>query len=290
MNKSSNLLFSFLIIILNACSSGNVEEHRSLGGNKEAEKGFKLVNGIAACGHCHGAKAKPNYTLTGGQVLYDKYGEVIAPNLTAHKTALKDWHINDYNNAIRYSVRPDGETFSNEFHKGYEWISEDDMVSIVTYLRTMPAEKTKIESRSLSSYDLNVTGFFDSWKVVENYVPSISKTNKRAYGRYLVNHLANCASCHSTPETLLSSPKYLEGGKIIRKNNKEKKAPNISNANSKGIGKWSESDIVKYLKTGVTLKDKQISSGLCPIEFYQNADEADLMAIAHYLKSVRPEN
>ena len=52
-----------------------------------------------------------------------------------------------------------------------------------------------------------------------------------------------------------------------------------------GIGNWTKQDIVKLLKTGVT-PEGRIVAPMMPWRAYSQASDADLEAIAVYLKSV----
>jgi hypothetical protein len=64
-------------------------------------------------------------------------------------------------------------------------------------------------------------------------------------------------------------------------------AANITSDNDTGIGKWTEADIVKSLKT-MTRPDGTIIQG--PMQFYQGGwaqlEDKDLNAIAAYIKSI----
>ncbi|NDC38520.1 MAG: alcohol dehydrogenase, partial [Proteobacteria bacterium] len=53
------------------------------------------------------------------------------------------------------------------------------------------------------------------------------------------------------------------------------------------LGAWSEDEIIKYLRTGQTPGGRAVDDRFCPVGFYRNADQADLVAIAKFLKTVQ---
>jgi mono/diheme cytochrome c family protein len=106
-------------------------------------------------------------------------------------------------------------------------------------------------------------------------------------GQYFVNVIGHCSECH-TPRDVLGVPKfnYFFSGGIIYEKNKVY-TPNITPDES-GIGKWSETEIANYLRTGFT-PDYDSSGGLMAevIENLQALDDAELLAIAKYLKTIK---
>ena len=104
-------------------------------------------------------------------------------------------------------------------------------------------------------------------------------------GEYLVNNLEHCGTCH-TPRTLtqgLDNARYLSGAPLGKWF-----APNITPDNETGIGRWSERDIVIYLRTGKL--DKRAYAGGPMAEAVAHSTryltDADLSAMANYLKVV----
>ena len=96
----------------------------------------------------------------------------------------------------------------------------------------------------------------------------------------------HCGACHS-PRTWFSIVKNyhdLSGRKETQKDLKDG-APNISPSKSEGIGKWSQSDIVFYLETGVKpdgdLATETMQSIIDDATSYLKTE--DLEAIAYYL-------
>ena len=107
-------------------------------------------------------------------------------------------------------------------------------------------------------------------------------------GRYLVT-LMDCSGCHTTG-SLMGRPdpaKYLGGAEIgwLIPNLGIVYPANLTTDPSTGIGNWTKQDIVKLLRTGVTPEGRVVAP-IMPWRAYRQASDADLAAIADYLKSV----
>lgn len=280
------VIFSFLFIAC-GCSDPARELLTQPVDPVVAEKGRALVQGLAACGFCHGQATDPSAPLVGGRPFFDKFGEARAANLTPSRSGIGTKTTNEILRAVRASVGSSDRRLSPELHRGFEWLSDEDAVAVVVYLRSLPAVDHAVESRSLGFIDRNTTGFFDRIHEVRGYVPKINARFQPEYGRYLLEHVARCQSCHNSEETLLSSERYLAGGKTIRTDAGEKTAPGLSSAEGGGLSAWSEQDVVTYLEHGVTPEGVIIDPNFCPTAYYRLAPAADLQALAKYIKSVQ---
>lgn len=252
------------------------------------EHGRILVKGLAACGFCHGEKISSEAILSGGREIYDKYGTVNAPNITPAKSGISKWSTLDLIKLFRRGVAPSGERITTELHKGMEWMSDNDLLSIASYIKNIPPIENEVDRRAVGFISRNTTGFLESEGGVTGFVPEIEKSYQVEYGEYLVKHVARCGTCHSQPATLFSSEKYLAGGRLIKNSQGEKLAPNITSSEQLGIGSWSEEDIVNYLQTGKGPGNRVSDPDYCPVGFYSNSPKQDLIALAKYLKSVTP--
>ncbi|MCB0331554.1 MAG: cytochrome c [Bdellovibrionales bacterium] len=247
-------------------------------------RGRALVQGLAACGQCHGSKSNPRAALSGGQKFSDIYGEVFAPNLTSSK--IKRWSAADFVSTFRKHSTPEDRELAVEHHRGYEWMADEDAFAIAAYIRSLPTVMNDVEIRDLSSVTKYTTGILENRVSVEGYVPAIPRREIAAYGKYLVDHVARCSSCHNKPETLFGEEDYLAGGREISRNGVTKIAPNITGSETFGIGEWSEDEIIRFLSTGKPPGSSFRQVDICPTEFYSLAAPEDLAAIAHYIRSV----
>lgn len=276
-------------VSFSGCSVEKVEKLAPPLKREYVDRGRSLVKGLASCGFCHGEVADPSSPLIGGRSMVDIYGEVMVPNITPARSGLGEWTTDDLVAFFRTSNRPDGEPAAQGVHRGYEWLAEEDLLSIIGYLKTLAPIENKTERRELSFVDRNTSGLLESKREIAGYVPAIHPKFRVEYGQYLVDNVARCGSCHNTRSGFLSEPGYLTGGVTVRTSDGESTAPDISNSDMYGIGKWSEASIVSYLQTGKTPTGESSDSRYCPTGFYRNADPVDLAAIAAFLKTVDPQ-
>jgi mono/diheme cytochrome c family protein len=249
------------------------------------KRGLELTQGLAACGSCHGMGGQPGAALVGDGTWFDVYGEVKASNLTP--TGLSRYSTPELVRLMRGNIRPDESELSPDVHRGYEWMSDDDLVSIVSYLRSLPAAGEVVPARELDALARNTTGFFETRREVRGYVPAISKAYPLAYGKYLVDSVARCGFCHTTPAGYFTDSDYLGGGRTIRIAKGEKVSPALINSQVFGIGDWNANDIVAFLRTGMTPEKQAVDPDFCPVGFFARAPQEDLEAIARYLKSLK---
>jgi mono/diheme cytochrome c family protein len=112
-----------------------------------------------------------------------------------------------------------------------------------------------------------------------------------ARGNYLVNSVASCGACH-TPRvgaTWLGGERtdaYLAGGSVF--NDQEEGfrvvAPNISQDRETGIGAWTDDELVRAIRDGVT-HDGHLMSPPMPFTAWQVMSDDDARAIVAYLRT-----
>lgn len=277
---------SVLLIAATLAGCGGAKPPVLIGSGVEStpERGRELVNGLAACGFCHGNKPEPFSVLSGGQILRDRYGDVTAPNLTQAKSGLRNWSDAEIVEALRSHVGK-GRKLSSDGHLGSEWMSDSDIASIVRYIRKLPPIERETPKRDLTFVDKISHGLLEARPVHHGYVAAIEPRFKEQYGKYLVEHVARCQNCHNAPDTLMGDGRYLAGGRQIWRGGKFKVAPGINNSKAQGIGDWNISDVVDYLVTGTTPDGRGVDDNFCPVGFYKEASRSDLEAIATYLLS-----
>jgi mono/diheme cytochrome c family protein len=110
-----------------------------------------------------------------------------------------------------------------------------------------------------------------------------------ARGKYLVA-IMSCNDCH-TPGTLYGAPdaaRFLAGSEMgwagpwgIAY------AANLTPDSLTGLGRWSASEISKAIRTGNRPDGRQLSAAMPWLNF-SNLTDDDALAIANYLKTLRP--
>jgi len=167
-------------------------------------RGDYVFNHLAGCAGCHsehdetlGWPVKKG-TEGAGACLGERFGFAepsCSANLTSDpKAGLGAWSDGEIIRAIREGVSRDGRLLSSAMpYATYRAMSDEDVQSLVAYLRTLPPNGAVRPAPPLHFPDSLMVKF--SVQPLTAPVPSPDPTNVRAYGAYLTN-LASCSSCH----------------------------------------------------------------------------------------------
>lgn len=236
----------------------------------------------ADCAGCHGE----NYA--GGVKFALPMGTVISTNITPSLThGIGHYNLQQFSDTIRKGKTPTHHLYPAMPYPSYSVMSDADINDLFAFMQTIDAVDVSPEEKTKMNFPFNIrllmTGYnlinMPKWEVPAN----LTATQKR--GKYLVDNLGHCGDCH-TPRTATMGydmSHYLAGAKI-----QGEEAPNITPDNDTGIGRWTQRDIVTFLKTG-ELKHQALAGGeMGKVVFHslQHLNDADLMAMADYLKSV----
>jgi mono/diheme cytochrome c family protein len=124
------------------------------------KRGEYLTNGILMCFACHSPRdttkpgSPPIESKKGsGVVLYDtKEERLVAPNITPDsETGAGKWTDDMFSRAIREGIGHDGRALSLPMYwSSFRQLSDEDLASVVVYLRTLAPVKNKLPRRRLS--------------------------------------------------------------------------------------------------------------------------------------------
>ena len=161
------------------------------------ERGEYLVRGPAACGNCHTPQG-PNgpdlsNELGGFMVEKNEAFEAWAVNITPG-ARVAEWTDEELARAIREGIRPDGSVIGPPMPIVlYRGLSDDDLMSIVMFLRSIPASDNQTP---FSTYNIPLPPAYGP--PIES-VSAIPAGVTVEYGEYLAGPVAHCVECHSTP-------------------------------------------------------------------------------------------
>jgi mono/diheme cytochrome c family protein len=245
---------------------------------------------LASAADCEGCHTKPGgKPFAGGVVLETPFGKLVGPNITPDRDAgIGAWTDDEFVAALHEGRGRGGiRLFPAMPYPVYTKMSRDDALAIRAYLQTVEAVPDKVQP-NLLPFPVNIRLNMAVWNALNftpgRLEPDPSKSAEWNRGRYLVDALSHCGTCH-TPKNLLGADKtsaYLQGGVL-----QGWFAPNITADNHRGIGRWSVEDIVSYLKNGAN--PDAIATGDMSEEVVHSSShltDDDLKAIAVYLKSV----
>lgn len=279
-------------------------------------RGRYLAQSVAVCMGCHsqrdwttyGHPTVPGTFGAGGDPVFERPlmpGSVRPPNLTPYH--LKDWSDGEIVRAIRVGVSKDGRPlFPFMPYENFRHMTQEDLYSVVAYLRTLPEVKNDVSPTRLDP-PLNVLVHLMPSEAPD-YPQSVDPKDTVAYGAYLAK-IAGCADCH-TPVDRQNKPlpgmafaggrefRYFRskpggyeahpGGGVLR-------VPNITPDEETGIGRWTKGQFIARFaewrgKNAVTKHrrlnlDKGDYVSMMPYGEYAGMTDADLGAIYDYLRT-----
>jgi mono/diheme cytochrome c family protein len=243
----------------------------------------------ADCTACHTAPGgKP---FAGGLPLKTPFGVLVSSNITPDY----EFGIGRMTDEAFYATMHDGigrggaRLYPAMPYPAYTIMTRRDVQDIRNYLNTVEPVKEAVNSDTLP-FPFNIRAVMAVWNTL-NFTPHAFEGDARKSaewnrGAYLVQGAGHCGSCH-TPKNLMGADKTdldLRGASL-----QGWWAPNITGDERTGIGSWSVDEIVTFLKTGAN--GRSVASGPMAEEIVNSSSrmtEADLRAIAVYLKDLRP--
>ena len=236
----------------------------------------------ADCMACH----REDYS--GGVAIETPIGDIYSTNITPSKRyGIGNYTETDLKKALRKGRSPNRHLYPAMPYPSYHGMSDADISALFAYFQTVPIVDKPPEKTTHLPFPLNIRSLMLAWNLIN--VPATENrddlTPIQQRGEYLVNNLEHCGTCH-TPRNLtqgLDNARYLSGAPLGKWF-----APNITPDNETGIGRWSERDIVTYLRTGKL--DKRAYAGGPMAEAVAHSTryltDTDLSAMANYLKVV----
>lgn len=250
------------------------------------ERGDYLVNSIMGCGNCHtpiGPQGFDTSKAFSGRVVDDSPAmHAVSANITPGGP-VKDWTDEQFMKAIREGIRPDGSLIGPPMpFEVYGGISDDDLASIVAYLRTVPAVES---DPGESTYNFPLP---PAWGPPITTVAAVPEGVTVEYGAYLAGPLGHCTVCH-TPQ--------LPNGQFDFANNlgaggMEFAGPGgtviSANITPNGLGKYTDEQLATLITHG-TRPDGSVLSPPMPTYFLANLKPDDVKALILYLRQLPPK-
>lgn len=251
------------------------------------ERGEYLVTGPAGCGNCHtpfGAEG-PDMTkaLSGRLVEENPAFTAYAPNITPGG-AVADWTDEEFVRAIREGLRPDGTLIGPPMPIVlYRGLSDDDVQSMVAFLRTVPAVDNAVP---VSVYNIPLP---------PAYGPPIETVAQPAegvtveYGAYLAGPVAHCMECHTPhgPQGAMFDTQMGAGGFEFHGPWGTSVAPNLTPHPEDGIADYTDDELKVMITKGMRPDGSQMTPPM-PYGHFAQMTSQDLDAVVLYLRSLEP--
>lgn len=286
-----------LALCLAACGGGNVPlpdlSSAAVGDTAGlVRRGEYLVRNVAVCGHCHAADPQrdPDGPLSGGMAFRNwRLGTIRAANLTPDSaTGLGAWSEAEIVRAIRNGQDRKGKILAPVMP--YEWfhgMSDRDALAVARYLKSVEPVRNEVKNRPNLVYRAARLFFLGPKEGRGGNAPPRAPTAE--YGRYLANHAGLCADCH-TPRTGIRATadrERLFAGSSSPPKGFPANPANLTPDSATGIGRWTEAEFLRTLRTGINPKGDTLHPFMPWREVRRMSDE-DLQAIYRYLRALKP--
>lgn len=249
------------------------------------------------CVACH--TSKDGKAFAGGLPMETPIGTIYSTNITPDKaTGIGSYSYDDFQKAVRHGIAKNGDTLYPAMpYPSYAVVSDEDMQALYAYFMHGVAPVAQQNKESDIPWPLSMRWPLSIWRTifapdVKAFQPKTGEDQELARGRYLVEGLGHCGACH-TPRSVTMQEKALndaKGSDYLAGSNASIDgwtASNLRGDNRDGLGRWSEDDLVQFLRTGRN-NDTAAFGGMTDVVEHslQYLNDNDIKAIARYLKSL----
>lgn len=251
---------------------------------------------LARLGDCVACHSTPNGApFAGGLEMATPMGSIFATNITPdNETGIGSYSLADFDRALRHGVARDGHRLYPAMpYPSYAKLNGEDVSALYAYFMHGVHPVRQENKPGEIPWPLNMRWPLALWNAVfvkpgayQAKAPGDALWDR---GAYIVQGLGHCGSCH-TPRGLTMSEKaldqtsslYLAGAALDGWY-----APSLRGDVNTGLGRWSEEDIFRFLRTGRGQHAVVFGS---MAEVFNNSTQymtdGDLRAVARYLKSL----
>jgi mono/diheme cytochrome c family protein len=204
---------------------------------------------IGDCNVCHVGDSGKAYA--GGRSIPTPFGTIFASNITPDtETGIGGWSEAAFQRAMREGIDREGRQLYPAFpYDHFTKTTSDDNHVLYAYLMSQPPVRNAIPANELE-FPLNFRPVVAGWKILFFRETSLQKDDSKSEewnrGRYLVEGLGHCGSCH-TPRNIFGAEEHdsaYAGGVAEGWD-----APPL-NSNPYAPYKWTADQLTEYLSTG----------------------------------------
>lgn len=255
-------------------------------------RGENLV--AMVCADCHRGKGGK----FAGRLLDDippEFGTVYSANITQDE----QYGIGRYTDGelaylLRTGIKRDGQ-FAPPYMPKYPHMSDEDLHSIIAYLRSDAAPVEAVADPAPPSQPSFLVKMlcnveFKPFPYPEKTIVAPDPSDKVAYGRYIATGAVECFHCHSADFKTINdlepekTPGFMGGGNVmVDRDGNPVVTANLTMHPEYGLGKWTEADFIRAVKTGQR-PDGTMVSHLMP-KFSAMSDE-EVSAVWTWLQTV----
>ncbi len=279
-----------VLALLAAFACGQTVAANSNANTIERGEYVAIVGDCAACHSLPGGQA-----FAGGLGIPTPLGNIVSTNITPSKTAgIGSYSEAQFRNALRKGIRADGKRLYPAMpYTAYAQLDDADVQAMYAYFMHAVKPVDVAATPTRLPFPFNIRLSMAAWNLLflgdQPFTPDPGKSAEWNRGAYLVRGLTHCSTCHSPRNLLMAEQpsRELAGGAVGTWF-----APNITSDANSGIGNWSTPQLVAYLKLGHVSGKAQAAGPMAEAidNSLRHLTDADLQAIAVYLKTVPPQH
>lgn len=253
----------------------------------------EYVARLSDCVACHSTPSSAPFA--GGLEMATPMGSIFATNITPDPiTGIGSYTLADFDRAVRLGVARDGHRLYPAMpYPSYAKLSDEDVRALYAYFLNDVRPVQQENKAGEIPWPLNLRWPLALWNGVftdsGTYQARNSEDALWNRGAYIVQGAGHCGSCH-TPRGLIMNEKALDGSDPLYLSGALLDgwyAPSLRGDINTGLGRWSEEEVVQFLKTGRNRHAVVFGS---MADAFNNSTQfmtdEDLAAVAHYLKSL----
>ena len=253
-------------------------------------RGARIV-ALGDCMVCHTAKGGAPFA--GGLALRTPFGTLYTTNITPHVDAngngngIGDWPLAAFARALRHGVARDGHLLYPAFpYIHYTKMTDRDIADAYAFLMSREAVDARPPANDLL-LPLRFRPLLAGWNLL--YLRSGPQPDDAGQaaewnrGRYLVNSLGHCASCHSSLNPIGGEGSLAFGGGNIDGWD----APALTTLPHRPIP-WNQEQLALYLRHGYSAEHGAAGGPMAPVTHsLASVPQQDVQAMAHYLMTLQ---
>jgi mono/diheme cytochrome c family protein len=245
------------------------------------------------CFSCHTVSDGKPYA--GGRPIPTPFGTLHSSNITPDsETGIGSWSREEFWRALHDGVSKDGQFLYPAFpYTHYTRVRRADADAMYEFLRSVPAVKQTNRPHEMR-FPYDKRSLLAGWRALYFragvYQDDAKQTPEWNRGAYLVQGLGHCSACHAARNAwgAVTQDPEVHGGLIPMLN---WYAPSLTSSRETGLGDWDIAHVVDLLRTGVSQRGAVFGPMSEVVrDSLQHLSEADVRAIAVYLKSQREED
>lgn len=258
---------------------------------------------LAKVGDCAACHTSDKGDFAGGVGLDSgtPVGLIYPSNITPDKeTGIGNYTLTDFDNAVRFGLKKSGDALYPAMpYPSFASVASEDVEALYNYfMYAVKPVNNKMPVVS-GSWPFSMNWPVNAWRLA--FAPEVTKltaftsNDPIERGAYLVEGLAHCGTCHTPRDEAMAEVaykndpdrRYLSGGATLEGWN----AVNLRGDDMDGLGRMSHDELVTLLKSGRNSTSAVFGSMVAVVnDSLQHLTDADIEAIATYIKSLSPVN